>query len=326
MNLPPRATFVAADAVAITLSLVIAHLLRFGVSVGAAARARTSRTCWWRCFAVPVWLAVLALAGCYDRRILGVGSDEYRRVLNGGVHFLAVVAVAHFVGRLVIARGYVGVLIPVAVVLTLLTRFTLRLWLYRQRAPRPLRPPAAAGRARRVRSSRSASTWSAPSGRATSSSGCASTTDRTELSIGSLSVPVVGPPADVRGRARRLPGRRGGGHDRVRSPASSRRCSPTWRAARCRCWWRPPSPTSPGRARSCATSPACPCSTSRNRPSPALSVWRRRCSTGSPRPLALIVLAPVFLRARAGGRASTRPGPCSSGRRGWAATAAGSRW
>ncbi len=82
---------------------------------------------------MPVWLGVLALAGCYDRRILGVGSDEYRRILNAGVHFLAVVAVLHFLGRLVLARGYVGVLIPVAIVLTLLTRFALRGWLDRQR-------------------------------------------------------------------------------------------------------------------------------------------------------------------------------------------------
>jgi exopolysaccharide biosynthesis polyprenyl glycosylphosphotransferase len=82
---------------------------------------------------VPLWLGVLALAGCYDRRILGTGSDEYRRVLNGGVHFLAVVALAHFLGRLVIARGYVGVLIPVALVLTLLARFGVRIWLHRQR-------------------------------------------------------------------------------------------------------------------------------------------------------------------------------------------------
>ena len=49
------------------------------------------------------------------------------------MHFLAVVALAHFLGRLVIARGYVGVLIPVALVLTLLTRFVLRQWLHRQR-------------------------------------------------------------------------------------------------------------------------------------------------------------------------------------------------
>jgi exopolysaccharide biosynthesis polyprenyl glycosylphosphotransferase len=77
---------------------------------------------------------VLTLAGAYDRRVLGVGTDEYRRVLDGGVHFLAMVALLHFVFRLVFARGWVGVMIPVAVVLTVSIRYALRVWLYRQRA------------------------------------------------------------------------------------------------------------------------------------------------------------------------------------------------
>ncbi|HEX6422289.1 MAG TPA: sugar transferase [Acidimicrobiales bacterium] len=131
-NVPPIATYLAVDLVAISVSLVIAHLLRFGVSSALLPGPNVSYVLVALC-AVPVWLGVLALAGGYDRRILGVGSDEYRRVLDGGVHFLAVVALAHFLGRLVFARGYVGVLIPVAVVLTLLVRFGLRLWLRLQR-------------------------------------------------------------------------------------------------------------------------------------------------------------------------------------------------
>jgi exopolysaccharide biosynthesis polyprenyl glycosylphosphotransferase len=129
---PPTVAYVAADAAAMSLALVIAHLLRFGVSAALLPGPNVPYVLV-AVLAVPVWLGVLAVAGCYDRRVLGAGSDEYRRVLNGGVHFLAVVALAHFLGRLVIARGYVGVLIPVALVLTLLTRFGLRTWLYRQR-------------------------------------------------------------------------------------------------------------------------------------------------------------------------------------------------
>ena len=129
---PPTVVYVAADAAAMTLALVVAHLLRFGVSAALLPGPNVPYVLV-AALSVPVWLGVLALARCYDRRILGVGSDEYRRVLNGGVHFLAVVALLHFLGRLVIARGYVGVLIPVALVATLLTRFALRAWLYRQR-------------------------------------------------------------------------------------------------------------------------------------------------------------------------------------------------
>src|SRR5262245_1445261 len=129
---PPTATYVAADAGAMIVALALAHYLRFGLSAALLPRPNVPYVLV-AALAIPVWLGVLALAGCYDRRVLGVGSDEYRRVLNGGVHFLAVVAVVHFLGRLVIARGYVGVLIPVALVLTLLERYALRAWLYRQR-------------------------------------------------------------------------------------------------------------------------------------------------------------------------------------------------
>ena len=131
-NVPPTATYVVVDAAAIGVSLGIAHLLRFGLSAALLPGPNVPYVLVAMC-AVPVWLGVLALAGCYDRRILGIGSDEYRRVINGGVHFLAVVALAHFLGRLVLARGFVGVLIPVALVLTLLVRFGLRLWLRGQR-------------------------------------------------------------------------------------------------------------------------------------------------------------------------------------------------
>ncbi|HET6951982.1 MAG TPA: sugar transferase [Acidimicrobiales bacterium] len=131
-SLPATATYVLADTAAMTVALVIAHLLRFGLSSVLLPGPNVPYVLV-AALSVPVWLGVLALAGCYDHRALGAGSDEYRRVLNGGVHFLAVVALLHFLGRLVIARGFVGMLIPVAVVLTLLTRLALRSWLYRQR-------------------------------------------------------------------------------------------------------------------------------------------------------------------------------------------------
>ncbi|HEX2356782.1 MAG TPA: sugar transferase [Micromonosporaceae bacterium] len=194
-NVPPRATYVAADAAAITVSLVIAHLLRFGVSAALLPGPNVPYVLV-AVFAVPVWLGVLALAGCYDRLILGVGSDEYRRVLNGGVHFLAVVALAHFLGRLVIARGYVGVLIPVTLVLTLLARFALRLWLHRQRrGGRYVHRLLLVGTARSVVEVGQHLVRSEWSGFLVV--GVCVATERPELLIGSASVPVVGAPPDV---------------------------------------------------------------------------------------------------------------------------------
>lgn len=132
--LPPTATFVLLDLVAVSIAAVVAHVLRFGLSSGAELPGPGIPYVLIALASVPAWLAVLAAAGAYDRRILGVGSEEYRRVLNGGVHCLAVVAILHFVVKLVFARGWVGVMIPVAVVLIVVERYGLRRWLYQQRA------------------------------------------------------------------------------------------------------------------------------------------------------------------------------------------------
>jgi exopolysaccharide biosynthesis polyprenyl glycosylphosphotransferase len=129
---PSTATYVAVDVMAVSVAVVVAHLLRFGLT-SAEVPGPGIPYVLIAVLTVPVWLGVLTLAGCYDRRILGSGSDEYHRILNGGVHFLAVVAVLHFLFRLVLARGFVGVLIPVAVVLTLFARLRLRTWLYARR-------------------------------------------------------------------------------------------------------------------------------------------------------------------------------------------------
>jgi exopolysaccharide biosynthesis polyprenyl glycosylphosphotransferase len=132
--IPPPWTYVMADVVAVSVAAGVAHLLRFGLSVGASLPGAEIPYVLIALASVPTWLGVLAVAGAYNRRVLGVGTEEYRRVLNGGVHFLAVVALLHFVFQLVFARGWVGVMIPVAVVLTLSIRWALRRWLYHQRA------------------------------------------------------------------------------------------------------------------------------------------------------------------------------------------------
>ncbi|HEY3143903.1 MAG TPA: sugar transferase, partial [Acidimicrobiales bacterium] len=130
---PARLTYVLVDVIAVTAAAMLAHVLRFGLSVRAELPGPGIPYVLIALASVPIWLGVLSLAGCYDRRVLGVGTEEFRRILNGGVHFLAVVAILHFVFRLVFARGWVGVMIPVAVVFAATARFALRRWLYHQR-------------------------------------------------------------------------------------------------------------------------------------------------------------------------------------------------
>ena len=82
---------------------------------------------------VPVWLLMLALAGAYDSREVGNGSEEYRRVFTAAMQVVATVALVSFAGRLEIARGFVATMPPLAVGLTLFGRYRVRKWVHRQR-------------------------------------------------------------------------------------------------------------------------------------------------------------------------------------------------
>ena len=66
----------------------------------------------------PAWLLLLAVAGAYDRRLLGYGPEEYQRILNAGLYLLVGFAAAALAFQADISRNValVGV--------TLVTGFT----------------------------------------------------------------------------------------------------------------------------------------------------------------------------------------------------------
>ncbi|MFZ0178916.1 MAG: sugar transferase [Candidatus Dormiibacterota bacterium] len=82
-------------------------------------------------FLVPIWAGVLAAGGAYDRRFLGVGAEEYRKVVNAGVWLLAVLVVAVFVLHGSLSRAYVAITFPLLVALTLSERYAVRQALHR---------------------------------------------------------------------------------------------------------------------------------------------------------------------------------------------------
>ena len=89
----------------------------------------------WLGLTLPVlWLVTLQLAGAYDARQIGVGTDEFRRVFNAGVCLTALVAVASYATRAEVARGYVVLALPCVTVFDMAVRFKLRKRLHRRRA------------------------------------------------------------------------------------------------------------------------------------------------------------------------------------------------
>jgi exopolysaccharide biosynthesis polyprenyl glycosylphosphotransferase len=103
--------------------------------------------------ALPLlWLGAVALAGGYDSRFIGVGSDEFRRILNAGVSLTAAVAILSYALKLDIARGYVAVAMPSTAILDLGMRYWLRKHLHKMRsAGRCLRRVLVVGHAPAIR-------------------------------------------------------------------------------------------------------------------------------------------------------------------------------
>jgi exopolysaccharide biosynthesis polyprenyl glycosylphosphotransferase len=75
----------------------------------------------------------VALAGGYDSRFIGVGSDEFRKIVNAGVCLTAAVAVVSYATKADIARGYVVIALPCTTLLDLFARYALRKRLHKLR-------------------------------------------------------------------------------------------------------------------------------------------------------------------------------------------------
>ena len=79
------------------------------------------------------WMAVLVLRGAYDTRMLGVGSEEFKRVVGASAMVFAAIAVFAFAFKLDLSRGFVLITFAVGLTLLLIVRWALRSWLRHER-------------------------------------------------------------------------------------------------------------------------------------------------------------------------------------------------
>jgi exopolysaccharide biosynthesis polyprenyl glycosylphosphotransferase len=78
-------------------------------------------------FLIPIaWIACLALNRAHEPRHLFVGTDEYARVFRSGLAMTAGLAIFSFAFDLRLARGYVIIAMPLAVVMDLAARYVCR--------------------------------------------------------------------------------------------------------------------------------------------------------------------------------------------------------
>jgi exopolysaccharide biosynthesis polyprenyl glycosylphosphotransferase len=116
-----------ADLGCAVLGVFVAAQVRFGSNVTPMYLALS--------LALPVlWLVSLWLAGAYDVRFIGTGSDEFRKVLNAGVSLTAAVAIFSYAINLELSRAYVVIALPSLTLFDMGVRLALRKRLHRRRA------------------------------------------------------------------------------------------------------------------------------------------------------------------------------------------------
>ena len=117
---------VLADFAVGVVAVVLAVTIRFGSHVNARYLILS--------FALPlVWMSTLSVFGAYERRFLGSGSDEFRKVLNAGFSLTGALALISYAVNNELSRIYLLVSMQVIVALDLVVRFWLRKRLHRAR-------------------------------------------------------------------------------------------------------------------------------------------------------------------------------------------------
>ncbi|MEZ0490977.1 sugar transferase [Kineococcus sp. TBRC 1896] len=124
---------VATDALSAALAAFVGFFARFNDSP--ADLSLTSGRAVVACAVLlPVfWVVAMGALRTYEPRFLGVGSEEFHRVLTAGLAVVALVGTSSWAFGLEIARGYVVVAFPIAILLTLIGRYALRQQLHARR-------------------------------------------------------------------------------------------------------------------------------------------------------------------------------------------------
>ena len=125
-----RTGLVVIDVVAAAMAVAVSFLSRFGfMTDGAGARFYLSVAV----LAPFCWVAMLAINRAYEYRFVGVGSAEFRRIFQTFLQLTALISFYSFVTKADLARGFVLLSLPSALLLSWIGRFTARKWLHRQR-------------------------------------------------------------------------------------------------------------------------------------------------------------------------------------------------
>ncbi|HAS08096.1 MAG TPA: polyprenyl glycosylphosphotransferase, partial [Actinobacteria bacterium] len=70
---------------------------------------------------------MLAYTRVYEPRMLGIGTEEFRRLTSATFRTFGAVAIVSYLLKLEVARGFVAVALPLGFILLVIVRFAFRL-------------------------------------------------------------------------------------------------------------------------------------------------------------------------------------------------------
>lgn len=114
------------DAFVVTWAVAGAYVIRFGLEPTPDASGQEPNYLWLSAALCIAWWLMLEAWQSRQSRILGSGSDEYKRVAAASLWLFGLVAIFSYVFRIETARGYVGIALPVGLIGLILARWLLR--------------------------------------------------------------------------------------------------------------------------------------------------------------------------------------------------------
>ena len=122
------------DAVVVAGATAAGHLWRFGAETSPLKVGPIQATYFWVSVVVGLaWMLSLHLYRSRDPRSTGIGTDEYKRVVNATVTLVGSLAFIAVIFQIDVARGYFGLVFPLGAGGLIAGRWLMRRWLAFQR-------------------------------------------------------------------------------------------------------------------------------------------------------------------------------------------------
>lgn len=121
-----RLLVLVTDACVIAFTMVMSYIVRFGRDLDASTFGMAAGL-----VIGTVWF--VSLTESRGRKIVGSGTDEYRRVVNASLLSFGLVAIVSYLAMAEISRFYFAMALPLGMVLLVISRWLCRVYLHQQR-------------------------------------------------------------------------------------------------------------------------------------------------------------------------------------------------